>query len=343
MYIPQDEHPDINFVGLLIGPRGNTLKMLEKETNAKIIIRGRGSVKEGKIGWKKDGLPMPGEDEQLHAYITGNTPEIASKAAKKVREIIEQGINVPECMNDLRRQQLRELALLNGTLRENDTLNKLKVIDEAKTIITNQIICQICGGAGHISSDCKLKNSTEPRPVTWEEREKMDNEYLSLLHELGQGPAPDPKIGPGQCIISSSATSSNAPLLPIEETKTSSTLISTPPQPNSSDLTKTEPYRPKSPPVIVQETPGSSAQSNKRIPSLLDIPTPATNPYMDPYYMQTYANMSMWTNYASYAAAAAASNYTTPSASTTTTSTLAPGQAAPPLPPPPPPPPPSSN
>jgi len=24
--IPQEEHPDINFVGLLIGPRGNTLK-----------------------------------------------------------------------------------------------------------------------------------------------------------------------------------------------------------------------------------------------------------------------------------------------------------------------------
>ena len=29
--IPQDDHPDINFVGLLIGPRGNTLKNLEKE------------------------------------------------------------------------------------------------------------------------------------------------------------------------------------------------------------------------------------------------------------------------------------------------------------------------
>lgn len=24
--IPQEQHPDINFVGLLIGPRGNTLK-----------------------------------------------------------------------------------------------------------------------------------------------------------------------------------------------------------------------------------------------------------------------------------------------------------------------------
>lgn len=29
--IPQEDHPDVNFVGLIIGPRGSTLKMLEKE------------------------------------------------------------------------------------------------------------------------------------------------------------------------------------------------------------------------------------------------------------------------------------------------------------------------
>lgn len=28
--IPQEEHPEINFVGLLIGPRGNTLKSKQK-------------------------------------------------------------------------------------------------------------------------------------------------------------------------------------------------------------------------------------------------------------------------------------------------------------------------
>jgi len=28
--IPQEEHPEINFVGLLIGPRGNTLKCKPK-------------------------------------------------------------------------------------------------------------------------------------------------------------------------------------------------------------------------------------------------------------------------------------------------------------------------
>ena len=121
VFIPQDDHPEINFVGLLIGPRGNTLKNLENETNAKIIIRGKGSIKEGKIG-RKDGQPLPGEDEQLHAFITGATVEIVAHACQKVRDIVQQGIEVPECMNDLRKNQLRELALLNGTLRENDTL-----------------------------------------------------------------------------------------------------------------------------------------------------------------------------------------------------------------------------
>lgn len=29
--IPQEDHPEVNFVGLIIGPRGNTLKTLEKE------------------------------------------------------------------------------------------------------------------------------------------------------------------------------------------------------------------------------------------------------------------------------------------------------------------------
>ena len=38
-----------NFIGLIIGPRGSTQKRLEKETNTKIAIRGKGSVKDGKV------------------------------------------------------------------------------------------------------------------------------------------------------------------------------------------------------------------------------------------------------------------------------------------------------
>ena len=43
-----DKYPGVNFIGLIIGPRGNTLKKLEKDTGAKIMIRGKGAAKEGK-------------------------------------------------------------------------------------------------------------------------------------------------------------------------------------------------------------------------------------------------------------------------------------------------------
>ncbi|PVD39561.1 hypothetical protein C0Q70_02196 [Pomacea canaliculata] len=199
--IPQEEHPDINFVGLLIGPRGNTLKNLEKETGAKIIIRGKGSVKEGKIG-RKDGQPLPGEDEPLHAYVTANNPENVKKAVEKIKEIIRQGIEVPEGQNDLRRQQLRELALLNGTLRENDGLAKLKQIQQAQTIVTNTIVCTVCGGAGHIAQDCKERKPGDTFRMhhmqSTTDRAKMDSEYMSLMAELGEGPPPKSTPAPPQ-------------------------------------------------------------------------------------------------------------------------------------------------
>jgi splicing factor 1 len=88
---------------------------MEKETGAKIIIRGKGSVKEGKVG-----KPLPGEDEPLHAYVTGNSMESIRKAVDRIKKIIKEAVEVPEDQNDLRKMQLRELAMLNGTFREGE-------------------------------------------------------------------------------------------------------------------------------------------------------------------------------------------------------------------------------
>ncbi|XP_056643303.1 splicing factor 1 [Diorhabda sublineata] len=197
--IPQEEHPEINFVGLLIGPRGNTLKTMEKETGAKIIIRGKGSVKEGKVG-RKDGQPLPGEDEPLHAYITATNPECVKKAVERIKEVIRQGVEVPENQNDLRRMQLRELAQLNGTLRENDGMrcNNCGATDHKswlcpdKPNITNSIVCSSCGAAGHIARDCRSKRPGQggpPLPGVGD-KAKIDEEYMSLMAELGEAPQP---------------------------------------------------------------------------------------------------------------------------------------------------------
>lgn len=38
--------PQYNFVGRLLGPRGMTAKQLEKELECKLMVRGRGSMRD---------------------------------------------------------------------------------------------------------------------------------------------------------------------------------------------------------------------------------------------------------------------------------------------------------
>ena len=100
---------------------------MERDTGAKIIIRGKGSVKEGKVGLK-NGHPLPGEDEPLHAYVTATNLEAVRKAVERIKDVIKEGVDIPEGQNDLRKNQLRELALLNGTLREGEVPRLLKYL-----------------------------------------------------------------------------------------------------------------------------------------------------------------------------------------------------------------------
>ncbi|KAF7637897.1 CCHC-type domain-containing protein [Meloidogyne graminicola] len=192
VWIPQEEHPEINFVGLLIGPRGNTLKALEAETGAKIIIRGKGSIKEGKLGTRAG--PLPGENEPLHAYITATDKEAINRGCAKIREIVNAALMIPDGQNELRKLQLRELALLNGTLRPEDVLSGARCSncgsDQHKTWecmeapnVTASIVCTACGGAGHIAKDCKNPRSALDQAM-------IDSEYSALMAELGEKAPP---------------------------------------------------------------------------------------------------------------------------------------------------------
>ncbi|OMH82094.1 Branchpoint-bridging protein, partial [Zancudomyces culisetae] len=116
-FFPVEQYPDINFIGMLIGPRGNTLKRIEAESGCKISIRGKGSVKEGKT---RSEVMLPGADEDLHCMVVADSAEKVARGIKVIKGIVAETCLNPESHNELKRLQLRELASLNGTLREDD-------------------------------------------------------------------------------------------------------------------------------------------------------------------------------------------------------------------------------
>lgn len=84
-------------VGLLIGPRGNTLKKMEGESGAKIAIRGKGSVKEGK--GRSDAAHASNQEEDLHCLIMADTEEKVNKAKKLIHNVIETVSHSPFSMS----------------------------------------------------------------------------------------------------------------------------------------------------------------------------------------------------------------------------------------------------
>ncbi|PHT52457.1 hypothetical protein CQW23_06919 [Capsicum baccatum] len=207
LYIPMKEYPGYNFIGLIIGPRGNTQKRMEKETGAKIVIRGKGSIKEGKFQQKGNLKPDPSENEDLHVFVEAENQESLEAAASMVEKLLHP---VDEVLNEHKRQQLKELAALNGTIRDEEICrlcgepgHRQYACPSRTTTFKSEVICKICGDGGHPTIDCPVKSTTG---------KKMDDEYQNFLAELG-GTIPESltKQNSGTLALSAGSSGSNPP------------------------------------------------------------------------------------------------------------------------------------
>jgi len=197
---------------------------METESQAKIAIRGKGSVKEGK--GKSDAAHTSNQDEDLHCLIMADTEEKINKAKKLIAQVIEtvsyppmwtrcrasfvlpannyQAASIPEGQNELKRNQLRELAALNGTLRddENQACQNCGEIGHRKydcpqqRNFTANIICRVCGNAGHMARDCPDRSRGQDWRNTGPPQrpagrigggDSADNEYERLMNEIAGG------------------------------------------------------------------------------------------------------------------------------------------------------------
>lgn len=199
LYVPEDEYPGYNFIGLILGPRGNTQKRMERETNTRIMLRGKGSVKPGA---HRDHKTDYKEDEPLHVVILGETWENVDAAAEMVSHILRP---IDEEENVHKRMQLRELASINGTFIESfgacrfcgqqghvqaNCPEREKV--ESYRAPVELVTCKICGNGGHPTRDCPLAGKMDAGAA----KEEMNKEYSAFLNEIGVNEA-DLKQGGG--------------------------------------------------------------------------------------------------------------------------------------------------
>ena len=105
-------------------------------------------------------------DDDLHVLISGETEEDVDLAEKLVRELL---VPIDDELNVHKQKQLRELALINGTLREepNCTIcgqkghQQFECTNRRMSYSMANVVCAICGDASHVTADCKYSQGVK--------------------------------------------------------------------------------------------------------------------------------------------------------------------------------------
>jgi splicing factor 1 len=205
IYLPKQTNPLYNYIGLIIGPRGNTQKQMEQDTGCKISIRGKGSAKEG----SKSKAKNADDDDELHVHISGEDEASVEKATKIIEELLRPQ---DDAVNEHKQKQLRELALINGTLREDEYCpvcgekghRQFECPHRARSFKAAGVKCSICGDLSHPTRDCPLKQEGPTNQVT------LDTEYDSFMAELTDGPSKGAKTASDASSSSSAGSSKPA-------------------------------------------------------------------------------------------------------------------------------------
>ncbi|XP_063986529.1 KH domain-containing, RNA-binding, signal transduction-associated protein 3-like isoform X3 [Diachasmimorpha longicaudata] len=112
--VPVREHPKFNFVGKLLGPKGNSMKRLQEETMCKMAVLGRGSMKDRQ---KEEECRQSLDPkyahlaDDLHVEIAALAPpaEAHARIAFALAEV--RKYLIPDNNDNIRQEQMREMEL----------------------------------------------------------------------------------------------------------------------------------------------------------------------------------------------------------------------------------------
>ncbi|XP_052891862.1 uncharacterized protein LOC128296677 [Anopheles moucheti] len=166
--VPVRDHPKFNFVGKLLGPKGNSLKRLQEETMCKMAVLGKGSMRDRK---KEEELRLSGDpryahlSEDLHVEISTYTApaEAHARIAYALAEV--RRFLVPDYHDDIRQEQMWEMQALNS---QNATSNLTSAHDNTLNggcgngLPTNGMSISSSGSSCSTGSTGSTTNGTMP-------------------------------------------------------------------------------------------------------------------------------------------------------------------------------------
>jgi splicing factor 1 len=175
VYIPVKDFPSINFIGQILGPRGQSLADLNNQSGAHIAIRGKGSVKEGRAGHFRGhrNTSTATDNEQqgpLHCLIRADTQEKVSHAKILINEVIEAAA-CENCGQTGHRHYFCTMP----------------------TRFVAHVTCHSCKNTGHVARDCPQKSMGPAKLPPWRkdrlarrpETTGPDAEFEQLMLEIG--------------------------------------------------------------------------------------------------------------------------------------------------------------
>ena len=148
--IPTDIYPDVNFIALIVGPRGINHKRLQDESQCRIEFRGKDS---SSTVQSFEECEMP-----AHVHIEGDTDEAIEKATELIAPLLDPGS--PE-FQQARSGAAETVALIAGQEVRCSLCHALghtrftcpDIGDHTHSSV-GDIKCSICGGKGHLTMDC---------------------------------------------------------------------------------------------------------------------------------------------------------------------------------------------
>ncbi|XP_030026685.1 protein held out wings isoform X6 [Manduca sexta] len=198
VYVPVKEHPDFNFVGRILGPRGMTAKQLEQETGCKIMVRGKGSMRDKKKEDANRGKPnWEHLADDLHVLLTVEDTENRAKIklARAVDEVKRLLVPQADGEDELKKRQLMELAIINGTYRDSSSKVSVPVnADEewrrvAAAAAETQRLLAPGGGVAGVGGVALRTQAPLGAPLILSPRMSAPGAQAGLLNGTGAGAA----------------------------------------------------------------------------------------------------------------------------------------------------------